>query len=115
MSLSLIGQLALLSSTGMAFVGAFSRFTHGRYTPSFYAYQLDRAPDDETTRLVPVVDITVGILLLFPRTRFFAAVGFAAFQSFGLWLRFKSGKPPVWDIVHWLAAVVAAVYTYGAR
>ena len=109
-----IGQLALLSSTGIAFMGAFSRFTHGRYTPGFYAYQLDRAPDDETTRLVPVVDITVAILLLHPRTRVYAAAAFAAFQSFGLVLRFKSGKSPAWDIVHWLSAVVAAVYTYGA-
>jgi len=79
-------------------LGAFSRFTHGRYTQWWYAYQIDRAPDNESTRIVPWMDTAVGALLLYPRTRVFAAFLCVVFQIVGLRMRFDSGKPATKDL-----------------
>lgn len=94
---------------GIAYLGAFSRFTHGRYTPSFYRYQLDRAPDDELTRYIPFVDIALATLLIFPQTRTLAAWMCTLFQSIGVGLRIKDGKSPVTDAALASIAAFAAV------
>jgi len=54
----------LLSS--IVLLGAFSRFTHGVYTPQFYAFQEYHAPDDGSTvaKITPIVDSIVGLSLL---------------------------------------------------
>lgn len=44
-----LARLAPAGSVSVAYLGAFSRLTHGRYMPAFYAYQLDHAPDDAST------------------------------------------------------------------
>ncbi|KAK1760025.1 hypothetical protein QBC47DRAFT_118141 [Echria macrotheca] len=75
----------------LTYLGAFSRLTHGRYTPRFYQYQLERAPDDSSTQLVPVMDITLGTLLLFDRTRIAAAALCAFFQLVGFVLQLRKG------------------------
>ncbi|KPI34839.1 uncharacterized protein AB675_4870 [Cyphellophora attinorum] len=43
----------------------FSRFTHGIYTPWYYAHQVARQPDDGSTvaRIVPCMDITLATTL----------------------------------------------------
>ncbi|KAB5585110.1 hypothetical protein GE09DRAFT_14946 [Coniochaeta sp. 2T2.1] len=48
----------------LRYLGALSRFTHGRFTPTFYAYQIQHAPDDDLTRYIPVIDTTLDTLLL---------------------------------------------------
>lgn len=86
-----IPRIYLLSP---CYLGAFSRFTHGRYTPSFYAYQIQHAPDDESTRYIPVIDTTIGTLLLIggSRTRTVAAVLCALFQSIGVVQQLGKGR-----------------------
>lgn len=109
--MSIIGQAGYLGAIGLAFLAGFSRFTHGQYTPTFYQYQLDRAPDDESMRFVPFVDITFGILLLLPKIRRYAALLFTAFLGFGVYLRIDSGKSPTVDILHFLLGLTAFLYT----
>lgn len=92
---------------GITYLGAFSRFTHGRYTPSFHAYQIDRAPDNESTRFIPFIDVTLATMLVVPQTRVVAAVAGTLFQGLGLVARVKSGKPLVWDLA--LASLTAFV------
>lgn len=88
--LAVISQTALIS---IAYLGAFSRFTHGQYTPSFYQYQLDRAPDNEYTRLIPIADTTLGTLVFFSKTRTVAALLCALAQGGGIVKRLQEGKP----------------------
>ena len=83
-----------LATAGLTFLGAFSRFTHGRYTPSFYQYQIDHAPDDASTRYIPVLDTIVGTMLLLPQTRAIGAMISVFFLAIGAGLQIqKRGKP----------------------
>ena len=101
------GLLATASVTAITYLGAFSRFTHGRYTPSFYAYQLDRAPDNESTRIVPYMDVTLATLILFSKPRPFALLACVFFQGMGIVLRLREGKNAAPDVTLCLIAVVA--------
>lgn len=103
----MIAKAALAFITAITYLGAFSRFTHGRYTPRFHKYQVDRAPDDPSTRFIPVIDLTVATLLLLPATRTTAAVLCTAFQAFGVVLRIQQQKPLFTDVA--LAATAALV------
>lgn len=70
-------QLPLLA---LLFTGAFSRLTHGAYTPAFHAYQTARQPDDGSTaaQLVPLGDLTLATMVaLGPRAWKRSAVAFA--------------------------------------
>jgi hypothetical protein len=70
---SAASRIALLSLISILYLGAFSRSTHGQYTQSFYQYQLDRAPDNEYTWIIPVADAVLATMLLFDWTRTIAA------------------------------------------
>jgi len=98
MIFKMLSKIALAITVSVTYLGAFSRFTHGRYTPAFYAYQLDRAPDVESTMIVPYIDATLGTLLLFKETRVVASLVCVVFQGLGVILRFKDGKSPLPDI-----------------
>lgn len=101
-------DLPALGIAALTFLGAFSRFTHGRYTPSFYQYQIDNAPDDESTRYIPVIDTLVGSALLLPQTRAIAAVVATLFQTIGVVLQVqKKGKYVVHGALTWAVAVTA--------
>ncbi|KAE8556400.1 hypothetical protein EYB25_001101 [Talaromyces marneffei] len=65
----MLGLISKYTLVSIVYLGAFSRFTHGRYTPAFYRYQLDRAPDNGSTRIIPVFDSIFATLVLFPKTR----------------------------------------------
>jgi hypothetical protein len=86
-TLSSIPQLALGS---ILYYGAFSRLTHGKFTPSMYAYQNVRQPDDGSTTamLVPVMDVMLGSTLLFGsrRAKRIACLLFGAAQGAGIYL-----------------------------
>ncbi|OAA59774.1 hypothetical protein SPI_05972 [Niveomyces insectorum RCEF 264] len=109
----MLGDLALAATVGVTYLGAFGRLTRGRYTPAFYAYQLDRAPDDASTRFVPYVDATLGTLLLFATTRPAAAFLCACFQGIGIVLRVRDGKSAAPDLALFSAAVVAFLGSIG--
>ena len=109
----IIGQLAVGGTIFTTYLGAFSRLTHGRYTPSFYTYQLDRAPDDPSTRVIPYVDAALGTLLLFSKTRALAAGVCVLFQGIGVVMRVQSGKSPVKDVGLCLVATGALLGSLG--
>ncbi|VUC32719.1 unnamed protein product [Clonostachys rosea] len=100
-------KVALGGLIGITYLGGFSRFTHGKYTPVFHQYQVDRAPDDESTRLIPIMDVTLATLLVFQRTRTVAALLCTFFQGVGLVMRITSRKPMIPDIL--LASVAGFV------
>lgn len=92
------GTLALLILLTMTLLGAFTRLTHGRYTPGFYAYQLDRAPDNSSTRVIPYVDLMIAGLLIYHPTRGIAAALFAMFQFYGIVKRVQEDKNAALDL-----------------
>ncbi|KAH7176426.1 hypothetical protein EDB81DRAFT_37527 [Dactylonectria macrodidyma] len=93
-----LSQAALLALIGTTYLGGFSRFTHGRFTPGFYKYQTDRAPDNESTRIIPFIDVTLATLLVFPRSRAVAAGFCTFFRCIGVGKRIKEGKSLVLDV-----------------
>lgn len=105
--LSWLRTICTTTITVVTYLGGFSRFTHGRFTPRFYAYQLDRAPDDASTRAVPYIDITLATLTVVDVTRPYALLACAAFQGIGLLLRAREGKNPAPDLVLCSMAAVA--------
>lgn len=100
-------KVALGGLIGITYLGGFSRFTHGQYTPAFHRYQVDRAPDEESTRLIPIMDVTLATMLVFPRTRTVAALLGTFFQCVGLVMRVASRKPMIPDIL--LASITGFV------
>lgn len=109
----MLGQLALCGAVLTTYLGAFSRLTHGRYTPSFYAYQLDRAPDNASTRVIPYVDALLGTLLLFPRTRAVAAAVCVFMQGVGVGMRVREGRDVGKDVGLCLVALGALLGDLG--
>jgi hypothetical protein len=94
MDTRIIQELPRFYIIGLCALGAFSRFTHGRYTPTFYRYQIDHAPDDDSTRFVPFIDATLGAMLLLggPRTQTVGALVRTLFQAIGILGQWKKGK-----------------------
>lgn len=99
------GIIALLVLIGVALVGGFSRFTHGKHTPGFYAYQLDRAPDNAATRFLPYLDFAMAALLVLPSTRGAGAVLFSVMQFIGVVVRTREDKNAAPDLALCLCAV----------
>ncbi|KAK4454278.1 hypothetical protein QBC34DRAFT_156157 [Podospora aff. communis PSN243] len=91
----------------LTFLGALSRFTHGRYTPAFYRYQIERAPDDASTRYIPFVDVAVGLLLSFSRTQSVGAFLCVTFQGLGIVLQLRKRGKVLPDVGMFLMAAVA--------
>ncbi|SPN98397.1 uncharacterized protein DNG_01442 [Cephalotrichum gorgonifer] len=94
----MLAKIALAAAVCATYIGAFSRLTHGRYTPSYYAYQVERAPDDASNRFIPFVDLTLGTLLVIERTRTAAAAVCVFLQTFGIIMRAREGKSVVADL-----------------
>ncbi|KAJ2970084.1 hypothetical protein NQ176_g8353 [Zarea fungicola] len=110
-----LGGVATHVVIAIIYLGAFSRFTHGAYTPAFYQYQLDRAPDVESTRLVPYIDTALATLALFKTTRPYSFLFCVAFQVMGLGLRLKEAKDVTPDVTLLLATVVALISALAAE
>lgn len=89
---------ALLLSTHL-FYGAFSRFTHGEYTPKFHAYQIERFPDDGSTiaTVIPCMDALFATSLLIPRTRQAGAAVCTIIMTLGMVARRWEGKDATMD------------------
>jgi hypothetical protein len=108
-----LARLPPLALAAFLYYGAFSRLTHGAYTPQFYAYQTDRYPDDGSpvATAAPIMDLAVGSLLLAPRqrVRFWGAVGFVCMHSVGLVMQLRSGKDYSGDAL-WMGVGVLSVF-----
>lgn len=89
--------LTLISACIMSY-GAFSRLTHGEYTPEFYAYQLDRAPDNDQTWFIPYLDLVIASMMLLPRSRKTGLESSILFQALGLVMRIGAGKDILYDV-----------------
>ena len=90
--------------------GAFSRFTHGAYTPSFYAWQKSHmAPDDPNadSKIIPTMDTVIALsMLLGPRkVRFGAAVIATVFVAIGLGMMVSKDQDGLWDFVSVVAGM----------
>ncbi|KAE8164480.1 hypothetical protein BDV40DRAFT_310940 [Aspergillus tamarii] len=101
----MLSRLPTLSIYILSFVvllGAFSRFTHGAYTPGWYAFQEYHAPDDGSTlaMITPIMDSVVGFTLLFgTRTsRYYAAAVSLIFFIMGLAMQVLAGKDYQGDV-----------------
>ena len=109
----MLGQAAVLTAIALTYLGAFSRLTGGQYTPAFYAYQLDRAPNDASTWFLPYLDATLGTLLVYTRTRPVAAFLCVVFQGLGIASRIQAGKSAAPDVALCLVAFVALLRSVG--
>jgi hypothetical protein len=104
----LLSRIALLSLISILYLGSFSRFTHGQYTPSLYQYQIDRAADGDGAWVIPVADLVLGTLLLFARTRPWVGLLCATAQSYGVVTRVLEGK----DVLKDMGMVLLAATVY---
>jgi len=109
----MLGNFALLTLVGVTYLGALSRFTKGRYTPAFYQYQVDRAPDRDSAKIIPYIDVALGTLLLFHGTRTFSSLCCTIFQGIGVILRWRAEKSAVPDTI--LLVVAATVFLTSLR
>lgn len=111
-SLYWIGLFSSGVITAITSLGAISRFTHGRFTPGFYAYQLDRAPDDASTRLVPYMDVVLATTTVYSKTRPYALLTYSFFQAFGIKLRLAEKKDPTPDFIFLAIAIIGSWSTF---
>lgn len=93
---------------GILYYGAFSRFTHGQYTPAFHAYQLERAPNNEYTQFIPIFDVILGSLLFSRRARPWAALFFAVAQGGGIVKLLQEGKDVTPDVGLFTVAMIVS-------
>lgn len=113
--MSTLSTLPSLILSGLLSYGAFSRLTHGQYTPQFYAYQIARQPDDgsATAMIVPWVDVLLVTLLLRGNrgVKRWTAVVAGVAQAFGILIVLKGGldiKPDLLVLATCIAAAVGA-------
>jgi hypothetical protein len=98
-------------------LGAFSRFTHGVYTPQFYAFQEYHSPDDGSTvaQLTPIMDTLIGLSLLFGTrmVRLGGAVLSLLFTSLGTIMQIQANKSYGADVSLVALATVAVISSVG--
>lgn len=84
----------VLCTTAIVLLGCFSRFTHGKYTPWFYAYQEYHQVDDgsNVAKIVPVMDLILGLMILSRKSRWLSLVVIDAFMIMGLIIQVTNGK-----------------------
>lgn len=115
---SLIKHISVSLLSVILFLGAFSRFSHGKFVPWWYAFQIYHAPDDGSTVAIitPYVDLLISLVLLFGKQilRVAAAVISLFFFVIGLVMQMSAGKNYMGDValvVVGIAAVWAASTT----
>lgn len=104
-------SIASYCLAGIILLGAFSRFTEGKYTPWFLDYQEYHKPNDDTptAAIISVVDLFLGFLILPRRTRFIAVIVAQAFMIFGMILQMNAGKPFAIDAIMVVVATLGTV------
>jgi hypothetical protein len=111
--MSLFSTLTSLALSGLLYYGAFSRLTHGQYTPQFYAHQIARQPDDgsPTATIVPCVDILLATLMLRGSrgVKRWTAVMAGVVQALGIVVALSRGLDVKPDLLVWATCIAAAV------
>ena len=87
-------------------LGVFSRATQGRYTPTYHAYQVDRAADAKW--YLPAIAMTLAAGIIHPRTRRLATRINVLFMGSGVVIRLSQGKSALADIGQAVLAVLGA-------
>lgn len=110
----LLGSSSLLLTMIFVLLGASSRFTNGKYTPQYYAYQEYHRPDDGSTeaRIIPLVDTVLGFMLSMRRTRFIAAIIVNLFMILGLVVQILAGKTLSGDIAMVVVSAGAVLHAW---
>jgi hypothetical protein len=112
----MLAALLRVGLQGILYYGAFSRFTHGEYTPAFHRYQLERAPNTEYTQIIPIFDVLLGSLLFSHRMRPWAALFIALAQGTGIIKLLLEGKDVTPDaLLFTLAMIVFSTSWLGGR
>ncbi|KAE8152258.1 hypothetical protein BDV25DRAFT_138073 [Aspergillus avenaceus] len=100
--LATLANLPVYALSSVVLLGAFSRITHGRYTPGWYAFQEYHAPDDGSlvATITPFIDALVGLSLLSGRRalRLAAAAVSLIFFLMGLAMQVMAGKEYKGDV-----------------
>lgn len=115
---SLIKHISVSLLSIILSLGAFSRFSHGKFAPWWYGFQVYHAPDDGSTVAIitPYIDLLISLVLLFARQgiRIAAAAISLFFFAIGLAMQVSAGKNYMGDValvVVGVAAVWAASTT----
>ncbi|KAH8897495.1 hypothetical protein GQ53DRAFT_743167 [Thozetella sp. PMI_491] len=97
----------------------FSRFTGGRYTLAYYAWQrAHQSPEAQESNsilvdsfIIPSVDVAIALTLLFarPPTAFKVAIVASAFLAFGAYSMANLGQDWSWDLILLISGVFAAI------
>lgn len=99
---SLLAKSPVYILASVVLLGAFSRFTHGQHTPTWYAFQEYHMPDDASlgAKVTPVIDTLVGLSLVFGRRRLrLVASGLSVmFFVVGLAMQIHAGKDYLGDL-----------------
>jgi hypothetical protein len=101
----------------MLYYSGFSRFTHGAYTPLWYAHQVARQPDDGSTvaRIVPCMDFALATALTFggKTSKVSAAIFAAVTQGGAIVARIMEGRSDLGiDFAVLTLATAAAIWTW---
>ena len=111
MLLSLLHGACVAFLVCLLLLGSFSRFTDGRFTRSFHAFQLDRNDDEQLRYVIPAVDLCLALLLLPRLTRPVSAALIALAMSGGLYMRVaQQHKDATLDVLQ-TAVAFAALFT----
>ena len=106
-------NLPIYILSSIVILGAFSRITHGIYTPQFYAFQEYHAPDDGSTlaQITPIMDTLIGMSLLLgsKAVRLGAASMAFGFFCMGLLMQLQSGKQYLADLALVASAGIAVL------
>jgi hypothetical protein len=94
-------------------LGCFSRFTKGRWTPRFHAYQLERAPTTGAGTIIPFMDALMATLIAFGQTRSIALLLCTIVQGLALVQRLAERKESLPDAL--ICALSAAAYLSATR
>jgi hypothetical protein len=94
-------------------LGCFSRFTKGRWTPRFHAYQLERAPTTGAGLIIPFMDALMATLIAIDKTRNIALLLCTIFQGLALVQRLAERKESVPDAL--ICALSATAYLSATR
>ncbi|KAJ5682668.1 hypothetical protein N7462_005833 [Penicillium macrosclerotiorum] len=113
---SLLAKIPTFTLASVVLLGAFSRFTHGQYTPWWYEFQEYHAPDDGSTvaLITPIIDTLVGLSLLFGKRklRLSTAIFSLVVFTIGLAMQIKADKDYAGDVALVILGTIASVISW---
>lgn len=113
---TLLKTIPVILLSVLLFHAAFSRFSHGKFAPWWYTFQIYHAPDDGSTVAIitPYIDLLISVALLFGRQslRISAAVVSLFFFVIGLAMQVAAGKKYIGDVTLVVLGITAVWGTF---